>query len=132
MMRLLVSSCLVAAALLSVGCSVQLGGTQERRLVTFDGIANDRATKLAQGYATSEQLAKLRQAAKGQFPKLTDADLQSMGLRWQVMALQDGQHVMLEVTFMPKQSGVDAKAVADYLEDVVRRDIRAMLVQPGS
>jgi hypothetical protein len=83
-------------------CSVQLGGTQERRLLTFDGIPATTATKLAQGYATAQQLALLRELAKAQFPSLTEPDLEALNLGWQVMALQDGQHVMLEITFMPK------------------------------
>ena len=70
--------------------------------------------------------------AKAQFPNLTEPDLEALNLGWQVMALQDGQHVMLEITFMPKQAGVDAKVVADYIAESVRRDIRAMLVHPGA
>jgi hypothetical protein len=122
---------LAGTVLLACAC-IQIGGTQERRLVTLDGIPKDTATTLAQGYATGPQLDRLRQAAKAKFPGLTDADLQSLTLRRLLMAMQDGQHVMLEVTFMPKQAGVDARAVADYIGETVRKDVRAMLVRSGA
>ena len=122
-------SLVVSGALLCALACVRIGGTQERRLITLDGIPKDRGLKLAQEYATPDQLASLRANAKTKYPHLTDADLATLGLRWQRMSLADGEHIMIELTFMPNSAGIDAKAVADYLAERVRRDIRAKLVK---
>ena len=122
-------SFVVGVGLLCALACVRVGGTQERRLVSLDGIPPERALRLAQEYATTDQLASLRTIAKTKYPHLTDADLATLGLRWQRMSLADGEHVMIELTFMPSSPGADAKAVADYLGDQVRRAIRAKLVK---
>jgi hypothetical protein len=118
---------MTAALLCALGC-VRIGGTQERRLVTLDGIPKDQGLRLAQEYATTGHLASLRAAAKTKYPQLTDADVASLDLGWQRMSLGDGEHVMIELTFMPSGADTDAKAVADYLAEQVRRDVRAQLV----
>ena len=118
---------LLVLMLYAVLACVRIGGTQERRLVTFDGIPTAVGLTMAQECVTNDRLAAIRAAAKNKFPALTDADLATLGLKWQRMTSADGEHVMIEITFMPNNSGADAKAVADYVGEQVRRDIRAKL-----
>jgi len=121
--RAVVSWALLGAA----GCVVQMGGTQERRLVDLNDGTIERRLQIAQEYVHDQQLGVLRASARKQFPNLTDGDLATLGLRWQRAVMGDGEHVMVEVTFMPQSKGVDAKAVADFVAGRVRDDIRAKL-----
>ena len=121
------SSLAISAALLYAVSCVSIGGTQERRLVTLDGIPKEQALRIAQEYVTASRLASLRSAAKAKYSQLTDADLASINLQWQRMSLADGEHVAIEVTFMAGSAAMSPKDVADYLAEQVRRDVRAQL-----
>jgi hypothetical protein len=123
---------LVAMLLIASACNVKLGGTLERRRIPVDGVPTPAALKIAQDYATPQQLTALRQSAKAKFPKLSETDLNSLTLRWQQMAMQSGQQVMIEVTFTSNQSGVNAEAVADYVGQRVLSDIQALLAGSGA
>jgi hypothetical protein len=122
---------MVLCAIAVVAC-IRIGGTQERRLVDLNDGSPEVCLRVAQEYATTAQLERLRASAKAQFPKLTDRDLATLGLRWQVMSLQDGRHTMIEVTIMPESQGADGKAVADFLAKQVLDDVRPKLTDAGA
>jgi hypothetical protein len=112
--------CLIAA---TTAC-IRIGGTQQRRLVNLNDGPMALRLRVAQEYANQQQLGLLRASAKAQFPNLTDQDLATLNLAWQHAVLADGEHVMLEVTFMPESTGVDASAVADYVASRILDDVR--------
>jgi hypothetical protein len=118
---------LAYSGMLSLTACIQIGGTQERRLVDLNAGSREVRLHIAQQYVNDGQLAALRAAARAKFPSLTDADLTTLRLAWQLMALGDGEHVMVEVTFMPPGKNVDAKAVADYVAGLVKNDLRPKL-----
>jgi len=105
------------------GC-ISIGGTQERRLIDLNDGPLDRRLQVAQEYVNEKQLTLLRASARKQFPHLTDRDIATLGLTWQRLLAGDGEHVMVVVTFMPESKDVDAKAVADYIGDQVRDELR--------
>ncbi len=105
------------------GC-VSIGGTQERRLIDLNDGPMDRRLQVAQEYVNDQRLTLLRASARKQFPNLTDRDLATLGLTWQRLLAGDGEHVMVVVTFMPESKDVDAKAVADYIGNQVRDELR--------
>jgi hypothetical protein len=113
-------------------CSIQLGGTQERRIIDLNAGPAAARLNVAQQYATAEQLGVLRSLARKQFPGLTDADIATLGLAWQKGVFADGEHVMLVVTFMPSTKSIDAAAVADFIANKVRDDVKAHLQQTPS
>jgi len=110
---------------MAVGCSINIGGTQERRLVDLNDGPLEKRLQIAQSYVSGRQLGVLRSNARKQFPALTESDLATLDLGWQRAILQDGDHVMVVVTFMPQAKGIDAKAVADYVAKQVQEDLRA-------
>ena len=110
----------------TIAC-IRVGATQERRLVNLTDGPLALRLQVAQEYATQQQLDLLRAGAKAEFPILSDRDLATLGLAWQRAVLADGEHVMLEVTFMPESAGVDASRVADYVARRVIEDVRPKL-----
>jgi hypothetical protein len=114
-----------------VAC-IRIGGTQERRLVDLNDGPLAVRLQVAQEYVTAAQLSRLRSAARAHFPHLTDRDLGSLELAWQTMKLADSQHVMVVVTFMPDSKAVDAKAVADYVAQLVLADVGPKLRAGGT
>jgi hypothetical protein len=111
-----------------LGCSIQLGGAQERRLVLLNEGTVERRLQIAQEYVTEQQLGRLRTSAKAKFANLNDADLEHSSLSWQRGHLADGDSVMVVVTFTSASDAIDAKAVADYMAEQVRTELRPKLL----
>jgi hypothetical protein len=98
-------------------------GTQEKRLVQVQADSINAALESARKYAAPENLAELRRQVKSRFPTLSEDDLLRIDLGWQLLSIGREQSAHVVVTFVPRNTAVPAKSIADYAAELVRADL---------